>query len=129
MTTMTKLKIIYPCIKALMGAGNLSENEAKTLVYYAVTTWSDKPRIRPIIDLNGESGTGKSGLLKQMGKLCRDPKLIMARNITPPQLRNQLADTITAFIEEADKTSPECPAPPWHHSGHPERGIGSSDEH
>lgn len=110
MKTTIKLQQIEPCINAIMGAGNLNENQAKTLVYYALMTWSDEPRIRPIIDLNGESGTGKNGIMKQMAKLCREPKWINARNATPAQLRNQLADTVTALVEEADKTtsSKEC---------------------
>ena len=53
-------------IEALMKAGNLTENQAKMLVYYCIMTWSDKPRIRPIFDIHGESGTGKNGIMRQL---------------------------------------------------------------
>ena len=37
---------IIPFIEALKKAGNLVENEAKTLVYGCIITWSDKLKIR-----------------------------------------------------------------------------------
>jgi hypothetical protein len=101
-------------VEALMRAGNLNENQAKTLVYYALMTWSDVPRIRPIIDLNGESGTGKNGIMRQIQPWCREAKWINARNITSSQLRDQLANTVTVFIEEADKTREQAQCENWY---------------
>ena len=109
-----KLEKVRPFIDSLMGASNLDENQAETLVYYCVMTWSDEPNIRPIIDLNGESGTGKNGIMKQIKDWCREPKWINARNMTPTQLRNELADTVTAFVEEADKTTSEKESENWY---------------
>jgi hypothetical protein len=112
--TETETKIEEMFVDALMAAGNLDENQAKTLVYYALMTWSDVPGIRPIIDLNGESGTGKNGIMKQIQPWCREVKWINARNMTPPQLRNNLANTVTAFIEEADKTQQQTQCENWY---------------
>jgi len=128
MTTATKVETeiegtnLEPCIEALMGAGNLNENQAKTLTYYSIMTWSEEPTIRPIIDLNGESGTGKNGIMKQMAKLCREPKWINARNATPAQLRNQLADTVTALVEEADKTTSPKECENWYQMRYEDTG-------
>ena len=117
---------IKPCIDAVMGAGNLNENQAKTLVYYALMTWSNVPKIRPIIDLNGESGTGKNGIMKQIMPWCRESKWVNARNITATQLRNQLADSVTAFIEEADKTQNPKEAENWYQYRYEETGKNIS---
>lgn len=105
---------VKPFIKALMGAGNLDIFQALTLIYYCIMTWSDKPDIRPIINNNGESGTGKNGMMNQMLGWCRKPKWINARNKTEPQLRDDLADTKTAFVEEADKTKDQEKCENWY---------------
>jgi hypothetical protein len=122
--TETKIerKDLEKCIGALMTAGNLSENQAKTLIYYALMTWSKVPKIRPIIDLNGESGTGKNGIMKQIQPWCRGPKWINARNMTPPQLRDKLAYTATAFVEEADKTQGQAQCENWYQMRYDESG-------
>lgn len=124
--TSTETKIegtgLEPFIKALIEAGNLNINQAKTLAYYALMTWSDVPRIRPIIDLNGESGTGKNSIMKQIKDWCRGSVWINARNITPAQLRDELADTITAFVEEADKTDGQKESENWYQLRYEETG-------
>ena len=116
------LEQIKPCIEALMGAGNLNENQAKILVYYAAMTQSDVPKIRPIIELNGESGTGKNAIMKQIKDWCRDSVWINARNMTSAQLRDELADTVTAFVEEADKTTDPKGAENWYQHRYEETG-------
>ncbi|MFC1958931.1 hypothetical protein ACFLV6_03355, partial [Chloroflexota bacterium] len=120
------LEEIKPFILALMGASNLDENQAKTLVYYALMTWSDVPRIRPIIDLNGESGTGKNRIMLQISPWCNDAKWIVARNITSAQLRDQLADTVTAFIDEADKTREQTLCENWYQMRYEDTGKEAS---
>ena len=105
---------ITPFIEALLRAGNLSENQAKTIVYYCIITHSDTPQIRPILNINGESGTGKNTIMRQIQPWCREPKWINARNITSAQLRDELADTTTAFIEEADKVQNLREAENWY---------------
>ncbi|MFC2067727.1 hypothetical protein ACFLTP_01760 [Chloroflexota bacterium] len=116
------LEQIVPCIEALIGAGNLNKNQAKTLVYYAAMTQSDVPTIRPIVELNGESGTGKNSIMKQLKEWCRDSEWINARNITPATLRDNLADTVTAFVEEADKTTDSKEAENWYQNRYEETG-------
>lgn len=103
-----------PFVDALSRVSNLDKNQAKTLVYYCIMTWSDEPKVRPIIELNGESGTGKNGIMQQIQPWCQEAKWINARNITPPQLRDQLANTVTAFIEEADKTQGQTQCENWY---------------
>jgi len=119
---MLKIEPLRPYIEALIGAGNLDENQAKTLVYYCIMTWSDKPQIRPIIDLHGESGTGKNGIMKQIKGWCRVSKWINARNKTGAQLRDDLADTTTAFVEEADKTREPKACENWYQQRFDETG-------
>lgn len=106
--------MIEPFLEALMKAGNLDVNQAKTLVYYCIITWSEEPRIRPIVDLNGESGTGKNGIMKQLKPWCAYADWINARNMTPAELRDALADTRTALIEEADKTKSPKESENWY---------------
>jgi hypothetical protein len=111
-----------PFIDALMKAANLDINQAKTLVYYCIMTWSDKPRIRPILNINGETGTGKNAIMKQIFPWCKDAKWINARNKTEPQLRDDLADTITVFIEEADKTKQQALCENWYQQRYEDTG-------
>jgi len=113
---------IEPFIDALMLAGNLEINQTKTLVYYCIMTWSDESIIRPIINLNGESGTGKNSIMKQMELLCCEPKWINARGITTAQLRDELADTVTAIVEEADKTDDQKKSENWYQNRYEETG-------
>jgi hypothetical protein len=105
---------LAPFIEALMRVSNLNVNQAKTLVYYSVMTWSDEPKIRPIIDLHGESGTGKNSIMKQIQGWCHGAKWINASNKTPAQLRDDLEGVVTAFIEEADKTKEPKECETWY---------------
>ncbi|MFC1956673.1 hypothetical protein ACFLVY_00010 [Chloroflexota bacterium] len=109
-------------IEALMKAGNLDINQAKTLVYYCIVTWSDEPKIRPIIDLKGESGTGKNGIMKQMKDWCAYARWINARNMTSAELRDSLADTKTVFVEEADKTKNPGESENWYQMRYEDTG-------
>ena len=86
-----------------MRANNLDINQAKTLVYYCVVTWGSAPKHKPLLNLNGETGTGKNGLMKLTKEWCCRPVWVKAENITAPMLRDRLAGSGTAFIEEADK--------------------------
>lgn len=109
-------------IRALMKVGNLNENEAKSLVYYSTMTWSDEPTIRPIVNLNGETATGKSGIMRQMLPWCCESKWVNARNMTSAQLRDELADVKTAFVEEADKAKNPEEAENWYQQRYDESG-------
>ena len=95
---------VVPYIRALMGISNLEVDQARTGVYYAITTWNNSPRVKPLLGLNGETGTGKNPLMEQMKLWCYKPIWIKGENKTSSQMRNELANTGTAFVEEADKT-------------------------
>ena len=115
---------IKPLVTVLMEASNLDENQAKTLVYYCLMTWSDKPKKRPILVLDGESGTGKNDLMKLMLPWCREPKWINADRTTESVLRDQLASTVTVFVEEADKTTDSAKCEGWYKIRYEETGKG-----
>jgi len=94
---------VTPYIDTITRASNLDINQAKTLVYYCVFTWCPNPTHKPLLNLNGETGTGKNALMKITYNWCCRPILIKAENITAPTLRDRLANSGTAFVEEADK--------------------------
>jgi len=120
------MKRIMPYVEALKKAGNLDENQAKTLVYFCIMTWSDEPKIRPIVNLNGETGTGKNGIMKQMMPWCHDAKWIVGREKTSAQLRDELANTTTAFVDEADKTNDPKSSENWYQLRYEETGKNFS---
>jgi hypothetical protein len=86
-----------------MKASNLVVNQAKTIFYYCVFTWCPNPRNKPLLNLNGETSTGKNWLMRVIKDWCCRPVWIKAENITEATLRDRLANSGTAFIEEADK--------------------------
>lgn len=94
---------VTPYIETIMRASNLDINQAKTLFYYCVFTWCPNPNHKPLLNLNGETGTGKNGLMKVTKNWCYRTVWIKAENITAPTLRDRLENSGTAFIEEADK--------------------------
>lgn len=111
-----------PFIEALLKAGNLTRNQAKTLLYHCIMTWSDASNIRPLLDLHGESGTGKNGIMKQMMRWCSSPKWVNARNKTSAQLRDDMADEDVVFIEEADKTKEPKLCENWYQARYDDTG-------
>jgi hypothetical protein len=119
------LKLINPHINALMKASNIDKNKAKTLFYYCMMTWALNEDIhkKPILLITGESGTGKNELMELMYNWClhekKDskksrPEWIKGDQITEAQLRDELADTTTAFIEEGDKAKVLKDAENWY---------------
>jgi hypothetical protein len=119
------LKSINPYINALVKASNIDKNKAKTLFYYCILTWSLNEDIhkKPILLIAGESGTGKNDLMELMYNWClhekKDskkvrPEWIKGDQITEAQLRDELADTTTAFIEEGDKAKVLKDAENWY---------------
>jgi hypothetical protein len=110
--------------EALMRVSNLDINQAKTLVYYTIITWSEKLKIRPLIDLHGESSSGKNSIMKQIESWCRGAKWINASNKTPAQLRDDLNGVVTAFIEEADKTKDPKECETWYQQRYENTGNG-----
>lgn len=94
---------VEPYIETILQISNLDINQAKTPVYYCVFTWSKNPKHKPLINLNGETGTGKNILMELLENWCYNPVWIKAENATPATLRDSLANSGTAFVEEADK--------------------------
>jgi len=117
------MKRIEPYLSALQRAGNLDLNQAKIIAYYCVMTHSEKPKKRPILNICGESGTGKTGIQRQVLPWCNGSKWINARNKTAAQIRDDLADVTTAVIEEIDKTLQPRECENWIQQRYDEGGI------
>ncbi len=77
-------------IPVIMGASGINKEQAKTCLYYIVATYflPDELDLMPILAIIGPQGTGKTDLLKQLGKMANDAKLIGAR--TYAALRDKL---------------------------------------
>lgn len=90
-------------IETIMRVSNLDINQAKTVYYYCVFTWCPNPRNKPLLELSGDTETGKSNLMEQIKNWCYKPVWIKAENTTPATLRDRLANSGTAFVEEVDK--------------------------
>lgn len=95
--------MIEPYISALIRASGISRQQAKTCFYYALATHllPEQLQLMPILAIIGPLGTGKSGLLKQLGKLVNQPKLIGAESQST--LRDELDGAVTALLDEGDK--------------------------
>ena len=126
-----KLTEIQPYIDALQRVSNLDENQAKTLVYYSCMVYSDKPRIRPILFIQGESGCGKSELVEQLRMWLQYVKpsngkrgcvFFKASNKSPADIRDQLADTTVAIIDEIGKAKEPIPTENWLQLRYDEKG-------
>lgn len=87
-------------VPAIMGASGITKEQAKTCLYYAVTTYlvPEKLKRMPLLEIIGPPGTGKSDLLTQLSRLVNEPKIIAAK--TTPTLRDKLINTTTAIIDE-----------------------------
>lgn len=88
----------------LSNASGITENQAKTCLYYAVATYliPDYLNLIAILAAIGPMGTGKTTLLEQLSRMVNKPKYIGAQ--TKATLRDELAGTTTAIIDEGDKT-------------------------
>ena len=102
-STNVLLSQVAPYIEALMRVSNLDINQSKTIVYYCVFTWCPNPPYKPLLNLDGETGTGKNRIMEQIKNWCYSPIWIKAENATPATFRDKLAGSGTAFIEEVDK--------------------------
>jgi len=126
MTEQVTQEQIRPYVDALMHVSNLDVNQAKTVLYYCAMTWSDKPPIRPILNITGESETGKTRILQMITSWCYEAKFIKASNKTEAQMRDDLADAKTAIIDEADKTKAPKECENWYQVRYEKTGIGLS---
>jgi len=88
-------------IEILTNASGITTQQAKTCLYYAISTHLEHLSIMPILAIIGAQGTGKSALLEQLRCMVSAPKLIGAES--PATLRDALADATTALIDEGDK--------------------------
>ena len=87
-------------IPAIMGASGIIKEQAKTCLYYSIATFLLPEKINrfPLLMIMGPHGTGKSDLLRQIGELVNEPKVISVQ--TKAALRDKLHNTITALIDE-----------------------------
>ena len=100
-------------LDVLMQVGNLNEHQATTLVYYCIMTRVNDLKIRPLLEIHGVSGTGKSSIMRQMELMCNKPKRIDGKNKTPARFRDELADAPLVFIDEVDKVQDLSDAENW----------------
>ena len=98
---------IVPAIEILQTASGLTDEAAKTCVYYAAGTYGLKQLDQyPILILQGATGTGKSEAMKALAKIVHNPSWL-GTNLTTASLRDGLgkAKDATAFIEEGDSAT------------------------
>jgi len=96
------LEAINLATKILMGASGINIYQAKTCVYHAVLTHLlDILDLIPPLIAFGDSGTGKTWLLKQLSYFVYNPKELNVK--TSAALRRLLTPNTTAIVEEADK--------------------------
>lgn len=90
-------------LQIILGSSGISEEQARTCLYYVLTTYllPDKLSIMPILLISGPLGTGKSALRDQLGRMSNGTRLIGGETVAT--LREELHDTITALIDEGDK--------------------------
>ena len=93
-------------IRAMQTASGLTDEQAKTCVYYAAATYGLKQLdIFPILVFQGAQGTGKSDAIKTLEQLVYKPAKIVGTKLSEATLRDELGKTreATAFFEEGDK--------------------------
>ncbi len=96
------IQIVTNYANAITSACELDMNQAKTVIYWAIATHGiEKLELMPILALSGPHGTGKSTLIKVMGQVCYQPRL-MDGEMSKAELRDKLELNTTAIIEEAD---------------------------
>lgn len=102
-----KKTVMEVYVPSILRASGINLQQAKTCFYYTAATYLLPKRISriPLLLIKGEHGTGKSGLLKQLYGMANTPKKIEAESM--PTLRDELADTITALIDEGDSVKEE----------------------
>jgi hypothetical protein len=96
--------LLEGCIEVMRKPSGLTENQAKTCVYWSVGTYDlEKMQRYPVLAFQGVFGTGKSDSMKTMEQFVHKPALLGSGS-TPAALRDELAkaNEATAFIEEAD---------------------------
>ncbi len=65
---------VYPAVMALQTASGLTNEAAKTCVYYAVGTYGlEQLQLYPILLFQGATGTGKSDAMKVLAQLVYKP--------------------------------------------------------
>jgi energy-coupling factor transporter ATP-binding protein EcfA2 len=99
------LQIITHYANAITSACGLDDNQAKTVVYWAIATHAiEKLEIMPILIIYGGYGSGKSSLFKVLKQICHSPMSIDGK-VSRAEFRDSLKPNTTALIEEADDIS------------------------
>ena len=97
--------------EAVMVCG-IARNEAKTGIYWSLSTYRDDREFSPNLSTLGPHGTGKSNLLDMLGRYCKmSSGVISAIDESFPVIRDRVLEEInpeernskTVIIEEADK--------------------------
>jgi len=93
-------------VESLQSVSGITREQAKTCVYYAVTTYLldsyPDDYLVPILCLLGNSGTGKSKVMHLLVKLVNQPTKLNGRGKTFSEIGRSLNNVTTALIEEAD---------------------------
>ncbi|MCH7736128.1 MAG: hypothetical protein IH872_01885 [Chloroflexi bacterium] len=83
----------------------LDQNNARTVVYYAIATHGiSEIQIFPILNFYGPAGTGKTTNLNILKELVHSPRIIDGQ-VSNPALRDALGSETTALLDEADGIS------------------------
>ena len=96
------LQIVTNYANAIISACGLDDNQAKTVVYWAIATHAiDKLQKMPILVITGPFGSGKSDLLNTIQQICYQPRPINGK-VSNVVLRDKSEMHTTMVIEEAD---------------------------
>jgi energy-coupling factor transporter ATP-binding protein EcfA2 len=97
------IQIVTKYTDAITGACGLDNNQAKTVVYWAIATHAiDKLKIMPILVIQGGYGSGKSTLIELLKQICYSPVLVDGK-VSSAELRDSLKQNPMVLIEEADE--------------------------
>ena len=102
-------------VGTMQDASSLDKHRATTVVYYCIMTYHDGFKFIPILNLNGESGTGKStGILYLMSQWAKDALFFSVEEDSRVSVRNKLANRRTVLVDEADHTNDQASAEGWY---------------
>jgi energy-coupling factor transporter ATP-binding protein EcfA2 len=97
------LPVISQYANGITQACGLDENQAKTVVYWAVATHAiEKLNVMPILAVFGGHGSGKSSLIACLQQIVCNPRHIDGK-VSKAELRDSLKLNTTALIEEGDE--------------------------
>jgi len=98
---------LEPYIQAMLNASGISEFQAKTMIYYGLGCYHVNSFAEyPLLTLFGNTGTGKSTAIMQLGKVL--PEWVLVKSgATYSDLAKALHEHRVVVIEEADSLRPQ----------------------